>query len=149
MTKLAETSLCIGRILLSLIFVMSGIHKLTAWQSTADQMQAEGMVAVPFLLTGAVVLELGGGISLFSGCRTRVGATMLIVFLIPTTLIFHDFWAYSGDEQQQQMIHFVKNLAILGGLFAVAGSGGGCCSLDQLLQNRKTQSGMDKPRAQS
>lgn len=121
---------CVGRVLLSLIFVLSGAHKLTAWQSTAESMKSEGMVAVPVFLAGAVLLELGGGLSLLVGWRSRLAAAGLIVFLVPTTLIFHDFWTYSGEEQQTQMMHFMKNLAILGGLFCALGAGAGCCSFD-------------------
>lgn len=138
MSKTSATSLCLGRVLLSLIFVMSGIHKLTAWQTTSEQMANEGIVYVPYLLPAAVVLELGGGLLLLLGCWARLGAAALIVFLIPVTAIFHDFWTYSGSEQQTQMIHFMKNLAILGGLFVVAGAGGGCCSLDHLRKSKRT-----------
>ena len=128
--KSSGIATAIGRLLLSPIFVMSGIQKLTAWQETADSMRQEGMVFVEVLLPGAVLFELGGGLLLLFGFKTRWGALALIIFLIPTTLIFHDFWQYTGSEQQNQMIHFMKNLTILGGLFAILGSGPGCCSLD-------------------
>lgn len=121
----------VGRFLLSAIFLMSGIQKLTAWQQTAEQMQREGMAAVPLLLAGAVVFELGGSVLLLLGYKTRFAALVLIVFLIPTTLIFHDFWQYTGAEQQNQMSHFAKNLAILGGLLLAFTFGPGCCSVDQ------------------
>ncbi|MCS7271144.1 MAG: DoxX family protein, partial [Gemmataceae bacterium] len=55
---------------------------------------------------------------------------LLIVFLIPATVIFHNFWAFEGQEQQMQMIMFLKNLAILGGLLLVVGFGAGAYSLD-------------------
>ena len=111
--------MCAGRVLLSLIFVLSGAHKILNWNDTMSRMQDEGMLYVPILLAGAIILELGGGLFLFTGLRPRLGATMLVVFLIPTTLIFHDFWAYDGAAQQTQMIQFMKNLAILGGLLVV------------------------------
>lgn len=130
-TKFSGAAPAIGRLLLSAIFVMSGIHKLTAWQQTADQMQQEGMVAVEILLVGAIIFELGGGLSVLFGFKTWLGAFALIIFLIPTTLIFHDFWQYTGSAQQEQMIHFMKNLAIMGGLFALLGAGPGCCSIDR------------------
>jgi putative oxidoreductase len=120
----------IGRILLSLIFVMSGLQKITAWDQTAGYMAAKHMPVVPLFLTGAIALEVLGGLSVLTGFRARLGALALIVFLIPTTLIFHNFWAYTGQEQQMQMINFMKNLAILGGLFVVAGLGAGGLSLD-------------------
>lgn len=119
----------VGRVLLSLIFVMSGVHKLTAWDETAGRMEQEGMVYVPLLLFGAVLFELGGGSSVLLGLWARVGAALLAAFLIPTTLIFHDFWTYEGAEQQMQMIQFMKNLAILGGVLVVLGFGSGRCSI--------------------
>lgn len=122
---------CLGRVLLSLIFVMSAIHKITAWNETAEQMTQAGVPAVPLMLAGAIVFELCGGLSLMLGVKARFGAVLLILFLIPTTYFFHDFWSHEGQEQQTQMIQFMKNLAILGGLFLVAGLGpGGCCVLD-------------------
>jgi putative oxidoreductase len=134
MSAINNTAAFVGRVLLSLIFLMSGVHKLTAWPETAAQMEAEGLPAVQVLLPIAVAAEIVGGLALLLGCFARLGALGLILFLIPTTLVFHDFWTYSGDEQQQQMIHFMKNLAILGGLFVVLGFGPGCCSLDRRSQ---------------
>lgn len=131
MSTLLNCAAGFGRLLLSLIFVMSGVHKIMAWSDTASRMEAEGMPLVPLLLAGAIVFEIGGGLSVMLGIRARLGAAALIVFLIPTTLIFHDFWTFEGQEQQLQMIHFMKNLAIMGGLFVVAAVGpGGCCLVD-------------------
>jgi putative oxidoreductase len=121
----------IGRLLLSAIFIMSGIHKITAWSDTADSMTREGMIAVPLFLLGAVVFEIAGGLSVLLGYWTRCGALLLIIFLIPTTIIFHDFWTYESAEQQMQMIHFMKNLAILGGLCFVLTYGPGPVSIDR------------------
>jgi putative oxidoreductase len=121
----------VGRILLSAIFLMSGAQKLMNWEQTAQQMEGRGMVAVQLFLVGAVLFELGGGLSVLTGYWARLGALALIVFLIPTTFIFHNYWTYGGQEQMNQMAHFMKNLAILGGLFMVLGLGSGCCSLDR------------------
>jgi putative oxidoreductase len=121
---------------------MSGVHKLTAWNETASQMAAEGMQMVPFFLAGAVALELLGGLSVLLGIKARLGAAALFVFLIPTTLIFHDFWTYTGAEKQMQMIHFMKNLAIMGGLLMVAALGPGrCCVLDNKQPEDHARSG--------
>lgn len=121
----------IGRFLLSLIFIMSGIGKLFDWSGTAAYMRSEGMVAVPFFLIMAVLFEVLGGLSLLLGFKARWGALALIVFLIPTTLIFHDFWTYGDPQMRQlQMINFMKNLSIMGGLFLVFSLGPGSLSLD-------------------
>ena len=64
-------------------------------------------------------LELVGALSLISGFRPRLGAWGLVAFLVPVTLAYHNFWAYKGASQSSQLIHFLKNLAILGGLLAL------------------------------
>jgi putative oxidoreductase len=88
----------LGRLFLGAIFVLSGVGKLADWSGTAAQMTKEGMVAVPLFLVGAIALELGGSVALLIGCWTRAAAAALVVFLIPTTLIFHDFWTFEGQE---------------------------------------------------
>ncbi len=117
-----------GRLLLSAIFISSGYHKITGWEQTGDFMAAKGLLLVPVLLGGAILFEIVGGLSLVVGLKARIGAAMLIVFLIPTTVIFHDFWSY--EDPQEQLIHFMKNLAILGGLFQIAAVGPGPWSID-------------------
>jgi putative oxidoreductase len=122
-----------GRIFLSAIFLMSGFAKITDWSGTAAHMEKQGMVAVPFFLAGAIALEIGGGLSVLLGCWARLGALALIVFLVPTTVIFHDFWVEEGARRTEQMIQFMKNLALLGGLFMVIAHGAGRLSLDHCL----------------
>lgn len=119
-----------GRIFLSLIFIMSGFSKIPNWDGTMGYMAAKGMPATAIFLLLAVIFEIGGGLSLLLGFKTRIGASMLIIFLIPVTLIFHNFWTLTGMEQQVQMIMFMKNLSIMGGLLIAAGSGPGQISLD-------------------
>lgn len=110
----------VGRVLLGLIFLMSGIGKIFDWQATAGYMSSMGMPWIPFFFVGAILLEIAGGTSLIFGYRPRCGALALILFLIPTTLIFHAFWNYQGMENKIQMISFMKNLSILGALILVS-----------------------------
>ena len=121
----------VGRILMALIFLLSGFNKITGWHQTAQFMAAKGMPLVPLFLAGAIVVELGGGLSVLLGFKTRIGATVLFLFLIPTTLIFHNFWALQGMEKTINMIMFMKNLAIMGGLAVLAAYGAGPYSLDK------------------
>lgn len=114
----------LGRILLGLIFVMSGANKITGFEGTQQYMAAQGMPATAFFLTGAIVVEILGGLSVIVGYRGRLGAAALVLFLIPATLIFHtDF------SDQTQMIMFLKNLSIMGGLLLVTAYGTGPLSL--------------------
>jgi putative oxidoreductase len=126
-----------GRILLAAIFILSGLGKIGSWEGTAGHMASQGMPLVPIFLAGAIALELVGGLSLALGLYARLGAALLVVFLVPATLIFHSFWTYSGGEVQPQMIMFMKNLSILGGLIFVVGQGAGPLSLDRWRSQRR------------
>lgn len=125
-----------GRMLLSAIFIASAVHKLTALQQTIDQMESHGVPSASVLVVVATVCELAGGAGVLLGCWTRVSALLLILFLVPVTYYFHDFWTLTGDEQQTQMIHFMKNMAILGGVCYLLANGPGGISLDRLFQRR-------------
>ncbi len=116
---------------LALIFIVSGINKIMDWDGTAGYMASKGMPMVPLFLLGALVFELVGGLSVLLGFKARMGAILLIIFIVPATLIFHNFWTLEGMERQIQMMMFMKNLAILGGLLLVLGLGPGPASLDE------------------
>src|SRR4051795_10766399 len=83
----------LGRILLAHIFLVSGAAKILDWSGTEAQMAGKGMPLVPALHIGALLCELGGGLALLVGYRARLAALALFLFLIPTTVIFHNFWA--------------------------------------------------------
>lgn len=116
-----------GRILLSLIFVWSGCGKLAAPAATKAYMAAMGMPLVELAYIGAVAVELGLGLALLLGYRSRVAAVALAVFAVITGLIFHHDFADQG-----QMINFMKNLAMAGGLLQIAAFGSDRFSLDAL-----------------
>jgi putative oxidoreductase len=130
-----------ARLLISQIFVVSGIMKILDWQGTAAQMEGRGMFWVPLFLTGAIVVELGGGILLLLGYKARFAALALFLFLIPVTLTFHSFWTYPPEEQKQQLINFMHNLTLMGGLLLVMIFGPGPLSID--FRTRKPMS--EKP----
>ncbi|OGP65174.1 MAG: hypothetical protein A2169_09290 [Deltaproteobacteria bacterium RBG_13_47_9] len=122
----------IGRILLVLIFLNSGIGKIGNLEGTAQYMAQFGMPYTNFFLIGAIFLELAGSITILLGYFTRFGALLLILFLIPATLIFH---THSSD--QIQFIMFMKNVSMLGGCMILLGTGPGRFSFDYLFRNRK------------
>ena len=119
-----------GRILLAAIFVMSGWGKVTGFAGTAAYMAAKGMPFPELLLPGAIAVELVGGILLILGWQARWAALAIFLFMIPTTVIFHNFWAVDAAQVQGQAIQFMKNLAIMGGLLYVMAFGAGPLSLD-------------------
>ncbi len=132
MDVLKSLASLIGRILLVLIFLSSGTGKIGNFGGTAQYMAQFGMPFVTFFLLGAIFLELVGSITVVLGYLTRFGALLLVIFLIPTTLIFHTHFA-----DPMQKIHFMKNVSMLGGCFILFSAGGGRFSLDHLLRGRK------------
>lgn len=115
----------VGRIALALIFVMSGIGKLAAPEATAGYIAAAGLPFPTLALWGTIAVELLGGVALVIGYRTRIAAFGLAGFTILAAVFFHSQF---GD--QNQMIHFLKNIAVAGGLLQVAAFGAGSISLD-------------------
>jgi putative oxidoreductase len=122
----------IGRILLVLIFVQSGIGKIENFAGTAQFMASHGMPYANFFLVGAIFFELVGSVTVILGYFTRFGALLLVIFLIPTTLIFHNIFA-----DPKMMIHFMKNVSMFGGCLILLASGAGRFSLDSLLRSKK------------
>ena len=122
----------LGRVLFVLIFVNSGVGKIGNFDGTAQSMAKFGMPVPSFFLVGAIFLELVGSITVILGYFTRFGALLLIVFLIPTTLIFH-----TRFDDQIQMIMFMKNVSMLGGCLILLGQGPGRWSLDSLWRKEK------------
>ena len=121
----------LARFLLVAPFLASLMGKILDFGGTREYMASYGMPLTGLLLVGAIVLELTGGLSVLLGYRARWGAVALIVFLVPATLVFHtDF------SDQEQIIHFLKNLAILGGLLLVIVHGAGAASLDRRAAGR-------------
>jgi len=118
----------VGRVALGTIFVVSGLGKLAAWQGTAAYAGSKGVPEI--LLAIATALELLGAVSVVVGFKTRWGALALLIFLVPVTLVFHNFWAVPAAQQQMEMANFLKNLAIAGGLLIVFGRGAGAFSID-------------------
>ena len=100
-------------------------------------MAAEGMPAVHLFLAGAIAVEIFGGLALLLGCWTRLGALALFLFLIPATLIFHDFRTYEGQAMQNQMTHVLQNATSMGGLPTIVAVGAGPISIDHWLCRRQ------------
>ena len=123
-----------GRILLAAIFVMSGLGKIAQPAVTIAYMKAAGLPLAPVGLAVAALIEVGGGLALILGYRVRVAATVLALFALATAAIFH-----SALADQNQMIHFFKNVAMAGGLMQVAAFGGDRLSLDSRRERGQLQ----------
>jgi len=120
----------IGRIVLSLIFISSGINKILNFEGTLKYMERHGFFFTSLFLVLAIIIEISGGLSVLFGYKSKVGAWALILFLIPATIIFHSNFSYEAE-----LIQFMKNFAIIGGLLFIAAYGGGTYSLDSITGN--------------
>jgi putative oxidoreductase len=121
-----------GRILLAAIFLLSGLGKLADPAGTIGYIGAAGLPLAPIAFAGAVAVEVGGGIALIAGYRSRLAAAALAAFSLLAALGFH-----SNLADQNQFIHFLKNIAMAGGLLQVVAFGGGRLSLDGRFQSKK------------
>ena len=121
-----------GRVLIAVIFFISGMGKILAPGATMAYIGSLGLPAPALGLIGALTLELAGATLLVVGYKTRLVALLLALYAVATALIFHHALA-----DQNQMFHFLKNLAMAGGLLQVAAFGAGAFSLD----NRRAPAG--------
>lgn len=112
-----------GRILLSVLFLLSGVGKLAAYSATAGYMAAVGVPGLLLPLT--ILLEVGGALAIIAGWKTRIVSVLLAGFTLLTALLFHNHLA-----DQTQMIMFMKNIAIAGAFLLLAAHGAGRYSVD-------------------
>ena len=120
MDRLSSAGMLVARVLLSGIFLFSGVRKILAFSGTQAYMANFGMKMTGLFLVLAILFDIGGGLSVLLGYYPRLGALALLLFLIPTTAVFHrDF------SNPAQVVQFVKNVTIMGGLLAVLSAGGG------------------------
>lgn len=121
----------VGRILLAAIFLMSGIGKIGAFSGTAGYMLSKGLPMTEVLLAITIVIEIGGALMLILGWQAKLGAAALFLWMIPVTLVFHNFWAMPPADQQMQIIMFMKNLGLMGGMLYIMAYGSGPMSVDK------------------
>lgn len=129
-SPLADTALLVGRIMLVVIFVFSGFGKFMDLGGTAAAIASKNL-PMPYLLAiAAATTELVGGLLIAIGWGTRLVAPALAVFTMIAAYFFHAYWLEPADAQTNDMIHFMKNVAISGGFLMLAGSGPGRYSVD-------------------
>lgn len=122
----------VGRCMLAALFILAGIGKLQHWDVTAASMTAHGVSAAGPLLALSIVIELGAGLALAAGFRTRLMALVLFLFTLVVSFVMHDFWSITDNAElaSVQMQLFAKNMAIAGGLLLLVGMGAGRLSVD-------------------
>ncbi|MBB3917761.1 DoxX family protein [Rhizobium fabae] len=115
----------VGRLLLAIMFIISGFGKIMAPEATQGYIASVGLPLPLLSYLLAIAVELGGGILLIVGYQTRIVSLAVAAFTLVTALVFHNDFA-----DQNQMIHFLKNISITGGLLQVTAFGAGALSLD-------------------
>jgi putative oxidoreductase len=120
-----------GRIMLALLFLIAGFGKIGNFAGTAGFMASKGIPLAEIALVLTIAIEIGGGVMLVIGWKARWAALAIFLFLIPATLIFHNFWAAEAAQFQNQMNHFLKNVCILGAMLYIMAFGSGPLSLER------------------
>ncbi len=125
----SDSVILLSRLLLSLPFLYSGIDKCVRWSAAQREVAASGLPATTLLHLVTVAVQLGGGLSLLVGIEARLGALLLVVFLLPVTFMYHPFWRRTGADLVAEADHFLLNIAIIGGLLSIFALGTGRLSV--------------------
>jgi putative oxidoreductase len=120
----------IGRVLLALMFVLAGFSKAGDFDGTVGYIAANGLPLASPVAILTIALEIGGGLALIVGYKTRWAALAIGVFTLLAALLFHNFWNKPVEENMTEYLMFMKNLSVAGGMFVLAGFGPGRWSLD-------------------
>jgi len=122
-------AMLIGRILLAAVFLVAGARKLMGVAASAGYLAKLGFPAPEIMVWVAIVIEIGGAVLLITGWNARRAAWLLILFVAIATAMAHRFWEFDAAQYNNQLNHFLKNAAIIGGLLYVAMLGAGALSL--------------------
>lgn len=125
-----------GRLLFALVFIFSSFGHFN--EHTIAFAAAKGLPLASLLVPLSGIVELMGGLSILLGFRARIGALLLVLFLVPVTLTFHQFWTIADPlAKQMELAAFLKNLSLIGAALIIARFGAGEFSLDRFLERKK------------
>jgi len=130
-TAYQPTLLLIGRVLIAALFLIAGIRKVIGYAGPVGYLAKLGFPAGEVFAVIAIVIEIGAALMLIIGWRTRWAAWLLILFVAIATVAAHRFWEFPAAQYVNQMNHFLKNIAIIGGLLFIASFGPGRLSVDK------------------
>lgn len=129
-----------GRLFIAVIFLLSALgNKIPQFQNVVEYMRSEGVPAPAVMLVGAIVFLLVGGASVVTGYKIQIGAGLLLAFLILATYYFHDFWNFEGEQAQQQMIQFMKNLSLMGTMMFLIANGAGAGTIPMKKEEKTNE----------
>ncbi len=128
----------VSRLLFVVFFLPAGIGKITGFAGTVGYISSVGL---PLPTLGAILalsVEVLGSLALLAGFGTRIAALVLAVFTLVASFFFHAYWAVPADQAFVTQLLFFKNIAVVGGLLALAANGAGAWSLDARQEDRST-----------
>lgn len=131
LTHSQNATALLGRALLAVMFLLAGFGKIGGFAGTAAYIASKGLPLPELLAAGTIVLEIGAGLALLLGWKARWAALALAVFTVLASVLFHNYWAMPADQQRMQMLMFMKNLAVTGGMLMVFAFGPGAWSIDR------------------
>lgn len=131
LTPSQNAAALLGRTLLAVMFLLAGFGKIGGFAGTAAYIASKGLPLPELLAAGTIVLEIGAGLALLLGWKARWAALALAVFTVLASVLFHNYWAMPADQQRMQMLMFMKNLAVTGGMLMVFVFGPGAWSIDR------------------
>jgi putative oxidoreductase len=131
LTPTQNAAALIGRTLLAVMFLLAGYGKIGGFAGTAAYIASKGLPLPEVLAAGTIVLELGAGLALLLGWKARWAALALAIFTVLASVLFHNYWAMPAEQQRMQMLMFMKNLAVTGGMLMVFAFGPGAWSIDR------------------
>jgi putative oxidoreductase len=129
-TSANATLLLLARIFMAALFLVAGIRKVLGYAATVGYLTKLGFPAAEVFAVIAIVIEIGAGLMLVFGWRTRWAAWALIVFVVIATAMAHRFWQFEPAQQVNQLNHFLKNFAVICGLLFGAAFGPGRIAID-------------------
>ncbi len=120
----------VGRVLMAALFLPAGVSKIAGFAGTVGYIASKGVPLPEAAAIIAIIVEVGGGLALILGVKTRWAALALALFTLIATLMFHNYWTLPADQQMMQQLMFMKNIAVIGGLLTLAAWGAGAWSMD-------------------
>jgi putative oxidoreductase len=119
-----------ARLLMVALFLPAGIGKLTGFAGTGGYISSVGLPFPTLAAAVAMIVEIVGSLALLAGFGTRIAALVLAAFTLVASFFFHAYWGVPADQAFMQQLLFFKNIAVVGGLLAIAANGAGAWSLD-------------------
>jgi len=110
-----DIAFLIGRILVAVFYIMNGFNHIAQSGAMAGYAESKGVPSPQLAVIGSGVLILLGGLSILLGLWPLIGVILIVIFLVPVSLMMHNFWTIEDPQQRQsEMINFMKNMALLG-----------------------------------